>query len=290
MKKAVRGNSAAILAATLAVAALAGCAATVALRDDHLSRTLAFLDRPDATRASVLAHIGKPDMQDRSWVRYESREGLLPAVSRRTLVVTFDDAGYVSDYRYTAIGGCAIPPVLGSLPTDDALAQICRPGVTKGDVISRLNRPISVRPKAVSYATRTGDQMTGRVITFDDDGRFLRLTRTALALSGDETTAGADIDRDSTDRLVVGLSGEEVRDILGAPQMISGDVWGYCTTAPGSKQLLVARFSADQRLSQSRLTAAHGAHAGETSACYVCHSLSMGPTCLDCHTLDEKGG
>ena len=289
MKKAAHRKSAAILAAALAVAALAGCAVTVALRDDHLSETLAFLDGPDATRASVVAHIGEPDMEDRSWVRYESRRGLLPAVSRRTLVVTFDDAGYVSDYRYTGISGCAIPPVLGTLPTDEALAEICRPGVTKGDVISQLNHPISVRPEAVSYATRTGDRMIGRVITFDESGRFMRLTRTALSLSGDETAAGVDINENSADRLVAGLSGEEVREILGTPQMMSGDVWGYCATAPGSKQLLVATFSADGKLSDRRLIAAAGAHAGETSACYVCHSLSMGPTCLDCHALDKKG-
>jgi len=290
MKKVAHGKSASILAATLAVAVLAGCAVTVALRDDRLSETLAFLDRPETTRASVVAHIGEPDMEDRSWLRYESRGGLLPAVSRRTLVVTFGDAGYVSEYRYLGVSGCAMPPILGVLPTDEALAEVCREGVTKAEVISRLNHPISVRPQTISYATRTGNRMAGRVITFDESGRFKRLTRTALALSGDETAAGADINENAFDRLVAGLSGEEVRDIMGAPQMVSGNVWGYCATAPGSKQLLVARFSADERLSESRLIAAAGAHAGETSACYVCHSLSMGPTCLDCHALDEEGG
>lgn len=290
MKKIAQGKRAAILAATLAAAALAGCTVTVALRDDRLPETIAFLDRPETTRASVLARVGVPDMQDRSWVRYGFHAGLPPTVSRKTLVVTFDDKGRVSDYRYIAVSGCAMPPILGVLPTDEALAEVCREGVTKAEVISRLNHPISVRPQTISYATRTGNRMAGRVITFDENSRFKRLTRTALRISGEEDRAGADIDDDVDQLLHEGMTHEEVRDVLGAPQMVSGDVWGYCATAPGSKRLLVASFSPDGKLSRTRLTVAAGTDAGRTSACYVCHSLSIGPTCLDCHALDKKGG
>jgi len=290
MNRAAHKTSAKVLSAALATVALAGCAVTAALRDNRLPGTLALLDRPDTTRTSVLAAIGAPDMQDRSWVRYECSAGLPPFLSRRALVVTFDDTGGVSDYRYTRVTGCAVPVILGELPTDEALGDVCRPGVTKAEVLSRLKHPISVRPQTISYAARTGDRMSGRVITFDERGRVLRLTRTALALSGDETTAGPGINEHAADRLVAGLSGEEVREIMGAPQMVSGDVWGYCATGPGSKQLLVATFSADGKLSDRRLIAAAGAQAGETSACYVCHSLSMGPTCLDCHASDTRGG
>ena len=126
-----------LCAAVIAAAALAGCAVTAALRDDRVLGTLAFLDAPGTTRASVVARMGVPSMQDPSWVRYESRTGLHPAASNRTLVVTFDEDGSVSDYRYTGVTGCVMPPVLGALPDDDLLAEVCREGVTKSEALER---------------------------------------------------------------------------------------------------------------------------------------------------------
>ena len=270
-----------------AAAACLFCCARMAFLDDNaLENTLALLDHPQTTRGTLTQRFGPAGKHGESWARYEKGSVLPVAVRRKTLVVLFDDAGRVADYRYTAVTGCAMPRALGKLPDEDRLSEACRPGKTKAEILSHLGPPLAAGPKMLAYLSRTGKTFRGRIITFDEKGRFLRLTRTALNITGDNSVAGADLNDEALSKLRKGMRPHEVAALLGTPQMAAGDVWGYCATSPGHKKLLAVKFHPRRGLSDKKIREAFDARAGRTSACYVCHRLSFAPTCLDCHGFD----
>jgi len=282
-----RSGSRPVLAAALTIA-LAGCTYLAFLDDDALEATLAFLDAPGTTRHSITERFGAPAMHGDSWVRFESG-GLFPsAVNRKVLIVLFDENRRVSDYRYTGVKGCSMSRVLGNLPDDAALEEICRPGKTRAEVLSRLGPPLAAGPKMFAYLALAGQKLRGRIITFDKHGRFRRLTRTALTVPEKDTGCGADLDEKLVSKLREGMTRRQIKEILGQPQMAADDVWGYCATSIGRKKLVVVEFEGGGKLKKTRIREAFGPKAGRTSTCYVCHKLSFAPTCLDCHVFDSN--
>ena len=269
--------------------ALAGCTYVAFLRDDALNNTFAYLDSGDATRRGVIARFGAPTAEGETWVRYDSAISPPPLPAKRSLVVTFDDAGRLAHYRFTGVTGCTLPRAIGTLPEDESLAQVARPGATRDDFLTALEvKPVAVEPKRLAYVERKGDRMRARIVTFDEAGRFERLTRTALAVPDADTGAGADLAADRVASLSQGMTRDQVRRLLGAPQEISENVWGYCATAVGAKDLVVVWFDDAGRVKATKALSATGADAGQTATCYVCHKLSMGPTCLECHAFGGR--
>jgi len=288
MKRFDRVGAASLLP-TVAVVFAVCCARAAFLDDDALEKTFSFLDDPATTRAALVRRFGRSSVQGEAWIRYETATMPPLAVRRKTLVVLFDEQGRVADYRYTAVKGCTMPRVLGELPAEKSLAEICRPGKTKAEVLARLGPPAAAGPKMLAYLELKGRELRGRIISFDDDGRYLRLTRTALNVAGDDLGAGPELGEETLSKLREGMLQREVREILGPPQMACGDVWGYCSTSSARKKLLVVKFHPRRGVCGRKVREAFDARAGHTSKCYVCHRLSFAPTCLDCHEFGRLG-
>ena len=267
--------------------ATTGCTYLAFLRDGSLRDTFALLDDPRATRTSVTRHFGVPRMQSNSWIRYESGDLIFFAVDKRVLVVLFDDNGRVADYRYTSVKGSSMPRALGELPDETTMTEVCTPGRPKAEVLSRLGPPLAAGPRMFAYLAQKGGTLRGRILRFDEDGRFVRLTRTALEVPDDDTGAGPDLSEALVARLETGLQENQVRALLGPPQMVSENLWGYCATSVGHKKLVVVEFGDEGRLRRTWAREAVGRNAGQTTTCYLCHHLSFSPTCLDCHAFGD---